>query len=54
LRGTERLRQDPELMVPEANLEKSEHGLVPKGRGWFVLNMRDAVWLTPTGVVPYR
>ena len=31
-------------MVPEAKLEKTEHGLVAKGGGWFVLNMRDAVW----------
>jgi uncharacterized cupin superfamily protein len=31
-------------MVPESKLEQTEHGLVPKGDGWFVLNMRDAVW----------
>jgi uncharacterized cupin superfamily protein len=31
-------------MVPEARLETTEHGLVPKGKGWFVLNMRDAEW----------
>ena len=31
-------------MVPESNLEKNEHGLVPKGEGWFVLNMREAEW----------
>jgi uncharacterized cupin superfamily protein len=31
-------------VVPEAKLEKTEHGLVPKGDGWFVLNMRDAEW----------
>jgi uncharacterized cupin superfamily protein len=31
-------------MVPEANLEQTEHGLVPKGAGWYVLNMRDAEW----------
>jgi len=31
-------------MVPEAGLEKTEHGLVPKGEGWFVLNMCDAEW----------
>jgi hypothetical protein len=31
-------------MVPESKLEKTEHGLVPKGEGWFVLNMHDAVW----------
>jgi uncharacterized cupin superfamily protein len=31
-------------MVPESKLEKTEHGLVPKGEGWFVLNMRDAAW----------
>jgi uncharacterized cupin superfamily protein len=31
-------------MVPEAPLEPTEHGLVPKGDGWFVLNARDARW----------
>ncbi|HET9675463.1 MAG TPA: cupin domain-containing protein [Gaiellaceae bacterium] len=31
-------------MVPEARLEQTEHGLVPKGEGWFVLNLRDAEW----------
>jgi uncharacterized cupin superfamily protein len=31
-------------MVPEAKLEQTEHGLIPKGEGWFVLNMRDAEW----------
>ena len=31
-------------MVPESKLEKTEHGLVPKGEGWFVLGLRDAVW----------
>ncbi len=31
-------------MVPESKLEKTEHGLVPTGEGWFALNMRDAGW----------
>ena len=31
-------------MVPESKLGKTEHGLVPTGEGWFVLNMRDAEW----------
>ncbi|TML03946.1 MAG: cupin domain-containing protein [Actinobacteria bacterium] len=31
-------------MVPEAKLEQTKHGLVSKGEGWFVLNLRDAVW----------
>jgi uncharacterized cupin superfamily protein len=31
-------------MVPEAPLERTEHGLVPKADGWFVLNARDARW----------
>jgi uncharacterized cupin superfamily protein len=30
--------------VSEAELERSEHGLVPKGEGWFVLNAHDAQW----------
>jgi uncharacterized cupin superfamily protein len=28
----------------EAKLERTEHGLVPNGEGWYVLNMRDAEW----------
>jgi uncharacterized cupin superfamily protein len=31
-------------VVPEASLEQTEHGLVPTGAGWFVLNARDARW----------
>jgi uncharacterized cupin superfamily protein len=31
-------------MVIEATLESTEHGLVPTGEGWFVLNARDAPW----------
>jgi uncharacterized cupin superfamily protein len=31
-------------MVPESRLESTEHGLVPMGDGWFVLNARDARW----------
>ena len=31
-------------MTPEARLEPTEHGLVPTGDGWFVLNAREARW----------
>jgi uncharacterized cupin superfamily protein len=31
-------------MVPEATLKETEHGLVPEGEGWFVINARDARW----------
>jgi uncharacterized cupin superfamily protein len=31
-------------VVPEANLEQTEHGLVPKTDGWFVLNARETAW----------
>jgi len=31
-------------MVPESRLESTEHGLVPKGDGWFVLNARETLW----------
>jgi hypothetical protein len=36
-------------MVPESKLEKTEHGLVPKGEGWFVLNMVMPNGVTSTG-----
>jgi uncharacterized cupin superfamily protein len=32
------------MPVPEARLVQTEHGLVPDGDGWFVVNARDAVW----------
>jgi uncharacterized cupin superfamily protein len=35
--------------VPEAALEQTEHGLLPKGEGWFVLNARDASWINREG-----
>jgi uncharacterized cupin superfamily protein len=31
-------------VVAETRLERTEHGLVPKGDGWFVLNAREACW----------
>ena len=36
-------------MVPQAPLEETEHGLVPKGEGWFVVNARDARWRVSEG-----
>jgi uncharacterized cupin superfamily protein len=36
-------------VAPEAQLEQTEHGLVPKGDGWFVLNARDARWYHAEG-----
>lgn len=32
-------------MVPESPLEQTEHGLVPRGPGWLILNVRDARWI---------
>jgi uncharacterized cupin superfamily protein len=37
------------LMVPEAQLESTEHGLSPRGEGWFVLNAREACWRRAPG-----
>jgi uncharacterized cupin superfamily protein len=36
-------------MVPEALLEETELGLRPAGKGWFVLNARDARWADRRG-----
>lgn len=36
-------------MVLEAQLESTEHGLRPKGDGWFVLNARDTRWRAAKG-----
>jgi uncharacterized cupin superfamily protein len=35
--------------VSESTLQKTEHGLAPQGRGWYVLNMRDAEWRQAEG-----
>ncbi|MGH3085629.1 MAG: cupin domain-containing protein [Gaiellaceae bacterium] len=32
------------MSVPEAELKKTDEGLVPEGEGWFVVNARDAAW----------
>ena len=32
------------MVVPESELVSTEHGLVPKGQGWFVLNARETQW----------
>jgi len=31
-------------VIPEAELVSTEHGLVPKGQGWFVVNARETQW----------
>jgi uncharacterized cupin superfamily protein len=36
-------------VIPESELERTEHGLVPKGDGWFVVNAREARWRTAPG-----
>jgi uncharacterized cupin superfamily protein len=36
-------------VVPEAPLEKSEHGLVAKGDGWYVVNAREVPWRAAEG-----
>jgi uncharacterized cupin superfamily protein len=33
------------MAVPEATLERTEFGLVPKGEGWFVVNAKEARWI---------
>jgi uncharacterized cupin superfamily protein len=36
-------------VIPEAPLEQTDVGLVPKGDGWFVLNAKDARWYYADG-----
>jgi Cupin domain len=36
-------------VVPEAELEETDAGLVPASTGWFVLNARDARWFEKPG-----
>jgi quercetin dioxygenase-like cupin family protein len=37
-------------MIPEAPLDEDEHGLMPAGAGWFVLNAREARWFDTGGL----
>jgi uncharacterized cupin superfamily protein len=32
------------VTTPEARIGSTEHGSLPEGEGWFVLNAREAVW----------
>jgi uncharacterized cupin superfamily protein len=36
-------------VVPEAELQETEHGLVATGEGWYVVNARDARWYYVAG-----
>jgi uncharacterized cupin superfamily protein len=36
-------------VIPEAELEQTDAGVVPTGPGWFVLNARDARWIRRDG-----
>jgi uncharacterized cupin superfamily protein len=36
-------------VVPEAQLEETEHGLVATGDGWYVVNARDTRWYDADG-----
>jgi uncharacterized cupin superfamily protein len=38
------IEHDRGEVVPEARLTETEHGIVPEGTGWFVLNAREARW----------
>ena len=33
----------------EANIEETEHGRVPAGDGWFIMNLRDMAWAKVAG-----
>jgi uncharacterized cupin superfamily protein len=36
-------------MIPDSLLKSTEHGLVPDGEGWFILNAREATWRPAQG-----
>jgi len=36
-------------VVPEAELERTEVGLLPKSQGWFVMNVQDTRWSDKPG-----
>jgi uncharacterized cupin superfamily protein len=40
-------------MIPEAKLRDTEHGKVPDGEGWFVVNARESPWIDDGGMGVY-
>jgi uncharacterized cupin superfamily protein len=36
-------------VIPESPLESTQYGLVPTGKGWFILNALDAPWYARDG-----
>jgi uncharacterized cupin superfamily protein len=46
LRDDDDREREEERMVEEARLEELDSGLAPVTEGWFVVNVRDAAWLT--------
>ena len=38
--------RDAEASMPEARLEQTEYGRTAADEGWFVVNVRDAAWMT--------
>lgn len=38
----------------EATVEQTEHGLVPSGEGWFVVNAKEVSWWTADGLAMSR
>ena len=37
-------------MIPEAGRKQTEHGVLPEGEGWYVLNAREAEWYAVEGL----
>ena len=37
------------MTVPEAELKRTDAGLIPQGEGWFVLNARESRWYGAEG-----
>ena len=37
-------------MIPEAGRKQTEHGVLPEGEGWYVLNAREAEWYAKEGL----
>jgi len=39
------MSKPPVDSITEAKFKETEHGLIPDGPGWYVLNAKDAVWI---------
>src|SRR5690348_9596940 len=54
IRQIDQLQPEQEAEVDEARIEDTEHGRLPAGKGWFILNLGEMPWETLPGFGAWR